>query len=100
MQGLFCVRQSDYNLRNPNHLAIPSINSVYRSSESVSNPKARIWNIVPNRIKELNITSSFKNEIKNFQPEICLCKLCKTFLWFFVISYKEHDLMFILVSLC
>ena len=42
MQGFFCVRQTHYNLRNPNHFAIPSINSVYHGSESLSNLGARI----------------------------------------------------------
>ena len=32
MQGHFCVRQTYYNLRNPHHFAVPSINSVNKES--------------------------------------------------------------------
>ena len=42
MQELFCVRQT-HNFRNPHHFAIPSINSAYRGSESISNLGPRIW---------------------------------------------------------
>ena len=79
MQGLFCVRQTHYNLRNPHHFAIPSVNSVYHGSETISNLGSRIWNLVPDRLKELNIIKSFKNEIKRSQSEICPCRLCKTY---------------------
>ena len=71
IQGLFCVRQTRYNLKNPYHFAIPSVNSVYHDSESISNLGPRIWNLVPDRLKELNSISSFKSEIKRWQPEIC-----------------------------
>ena len=36
--------------------------------------------LVPDRLKELNSTSSLKNEIKKWQPEICPCELCKSYI--------------------
>ena len=42
MQGLFCVRPTHYNLINPHHFTIPSINSVYHASDSISNIGPRI----------------------------------------------------------
>ena len=80
MQGLFCVRQTHYNLRNPHHFAITSINSVYHGSESISNLGPRIWNLVSDRLKELNSISSFKHEIKRWKPAFCPCKLCKAYI--------------------
>ena len=80
MQALFCVRQTRYNLRNPHHFAISNVNSVYHDSESIPNLGPRIWNLVPDRLKELNSISSFKNEIKRWHPEICPCRLCKTYI--------------------
>ena len=53
MQGLFCVRQTYYNFRNSHQFVIPSVNSVYHGSESRSNLGPRIWNLVPDRLKEL-----------------------------------------------
>ena len=66
MQGLFCVSNlcTNYNLRNSHHFAIPSISSVYHGSESISNIGPRIWNLLPDRQKELNSINSFKSEIK------------------------------------
>ena len=67
MQGLFCVRQTHYNLRNCHHFTIPSINSVYHGSDNISTLGPRIWNLVPDRPKELNSISCIKNEIKRFK---------------------------------
>ena len=36
--------------------------------------------LIPDRLKELNSTSSLKNEIKKWQPEICPGRLCKTYI--------------------
>ena len=66
MQGSFCVKQTNYNLRNPHHFAVPHVNSVYHGSESVLNLGPGLWNLVPDRLTELNSISSFKNEIKRW----------------------------------
>ena len=76
MQGLFDIRQTHYNLRNPHLLAIPSINSVYHGWES----GPRIWNLASGRLKEFDSISSFKKEIKRWLPEICPCRLCKSYI--------------------
>ena len=79
MQEVFCVRQTHYSLKNPHRFTIPGINSVYHGSDSIS-IKPRIWNLVPDRLKDLNSISSFKNKIKRQQPEICPCRLCKSYI--------------------
>ena len=56
MQELFCVRLTHYNLGNLHHFAIPSINSVYHGSESMSNLGPRICNFVSDGPKELRIS--------------------------------------------
>ena len=60
-QGVFCVRQTHYNFRNPHHFAILSINSNYHGFESISNLGPRIWNLAPDRLREPISISSFKN---------------------------------------
>ena len=50
MQELFCVSQTHYNLRNPHQFAIPSVNSVYHGSESISDLGPRIWILIWNLI--------------------------------------------------
>ena len=80
MHGLFCVRQTHYNLRNPHHFAILSVKFFYHRSKSISDLGPRIWNLAPDRLKEVNSINSFENEIKRRQPEICPCRLCKTYI--------------------
>ena len=75
--GLFCVRQTRYKLRIHNHFAIPNVNSAY---QSISNLWPRIWNLSPDRLKELNSISSFKNKTKRWQPKICPCRFCKSYI--------------------
>ena len=60
MQGFFCGRQTRYNFKNPHHFSIPSINSIYHGSESISDLGPSIWNLVHDRLKELDSGSSFK----------------------------------------
>ena len=60
VQGLFCVRQTYYNLRNRHHVAIPRVNSVYDGSESISNLGLRIWNLVPDKLKYLIVSAPSK----------------------------------------
>ena len=60
VQGLFCVRQTYYNLRNCHHFAIPRVNSVYDGSESISNLALRIWNLVPDKLKYLIVSAPSK----------------------------------------
>ena len=45
-QGLLCVEQTNYRLRNDYHFLIPIFNSVYHGSESITNLGPRIWYLV------------------------------------------------------
>ena len=52
MQGTFCVRQTRIILE---------ISIIYHGSERISNLGPIIWNLVPDRLKEINSISSLKN---------------------------------------
>ena len=54
MQGLCCVRQNHYNLRNSHNFTISSVSSVYHSSESKSNLGPRTWTLISGRLKDFN----------------------------------------------
>ena len=60
VQGLFCARQTYYNLRNRHYFPIPRVNSVYDGSESISNLGLRIWNLVPDKLKYLIVSAPSK----------------------------------------
>ena len=62
---LFEIRQNNYNLKHRSYFSIPNVKSVYHGSESLSNLGQRIWNLVPDTLKQLDDINSFKTEIKN-----------------------------------
>ena len=43
---------------------IPQITTVYHGSESISFLEPKIWNILPNRLKNANSIEAFKMQIK------------------------------------
>ena len=69
-----------YNLRNNAEFAISAIRTVYHGSESISYLGPKIWNILPDRLKNANSLETFKSEIKKWKPENCPCRLCKSYL--------------------
>ena len=77
---LFHVRQNNYNLRHDSYFAIPNVKSVYHGTESLSNLGPRIWNLVPDKLKQLVDIHAFKKEIKKWRPENRTCRLCKTYI--------------------
>ena len=53
ISGLFEVRENNYNLRNHSYFLIPTVKTVYHGSESIKNLGSRIWNLVPDNLKQL-----------------------------------------------
>ena len=47
---------------------------------SLSNLERRIWNLVPDKLKQLVDIHAFKKEIKKWRPENYPCGLCKTYM--------------------
>ena len=80
MQGFFCFRQTHYNLRNLQSFCYSIYKFCLPWFRKHINLRPRIWNLVPDRLKQLNSIDSFKIEIKGWQPEICPCRLCKTYI--------------------
>ena len=57
------VRKNNYNLRHDSYFAIPNVKSGYNSTESLLNLGPRIWNLVPDKLKQLVDIHAFKKEI-------------------------------------
>ena len=74
------VRQNNCNLRHDFYFAIPYVKTVYHGTEILSNLGPRIWNLVPDKLKQLVDIHAFKKEIKKWKPKNCPCKLCKTYI--------------------
>ena len=76
---LFEVRQNNYNLKHRSYFSMPNVKSVYHGSESLSKLGPRIWNLVPDTLKQLDVINSFKTEIKKWKPSDCPYRLCKSY---------------------
>ena len=71
--------ESHYNLRWCNDFRIPSICTVYHGNESISFLGPKIWNILPDEIKQQTSLNSFKKSVKKWKPKDCPCRLCKVY---------------------
>ena len=81
MQEVFQVKeQGNYNLRNQTDFVIPQVKSVNHGSESIRFLGPKIWESLPNDLKNKESVDSFKTAIKRWKPESCPCRLCKTYL--------------------
>ena len=80
MKKIFAPKMSLYDLRNNSLLKIRRANSVQHGTESVSYLGPKIWDLVPNEIKESKSLNAFKFKIKRWIPEGCPCRICKIYL--------------------
>ena len=72
--------EQHYDLRKNSQFTIPPIRTVYHGSESISFVGPKIWNILPDRLKNVNTIEAFKMQIKKWNPENCPCRLCKVYI--------------------
>ena len=77
---LFKQRNEQHcDFRKNSQFTIPPIKTVYHGSESISFLEPKIWNILPDRLKNFNSIEAFKMQIKKCKPEKCPCQLCKVY---------------------
>jgi len=72
--------QPEYNLRNRFYFAPRSIKTVHYGDNSLRHLGPKIWELIPSHIKDTDSVEIFKNRIKNWIPENCPCRLCKTYI--------------------
>ena len=78
MNDIFKLRgEQTYNLRKLSQFYRPKVNSVDNGTESVSFLGPKIWDLVPNELKDIGNLAAFKKAIKKWSPEKCPCRLCK-----------------------
>ena len=65
MELLKPADEQHHNLRNNAEFTIPVIKSVYHGPESISFLGPKIWNSLPDRLKNVSRLHLFKQEIKN-----------------------------------
>ena len=81
MNDIFKLRdEQTYNLRKLSQFYRPKVNSVYNGTESVSFLGPKIWDLVPNELKDIGNLAAFKKAIKKLSPEKCRFRLCEDYI--------------------
>ena len=79
MSDLFSFRNTGFNLRGGSKLKSNTAKTVYYGTESISNLAPKIWEQVPDEIKDSTSLKSFKLKIKSWGPNSCPCRICKIY---------------------
>ena len=79
MTEVFEIKEPHYNLRSEaSHFKRENVKSTHYGIQSVRHLGPKIWNIVPQNIRESNSLNEFKSLIKFWKHDTCPCRLCKT----------------------
>ena len=81
MREIFHFQENEnYNLRSGTHLASRNMRTTLFGKETVSNLGAKIWQLLPEELKNASSLQVFKNKLKEWKPTSCPCRLCKTYI--------------------
>ena len=80
LEELFVKRESTISLRSKPELVIPSVNSVFKSKNSLKYFGSVIWNSLPNETREDHLISLFVTKVKQWKPTACTCTICKSYI--------------------
>ena len=65
MSNMFKLKaENSYNLRQVSEFSRPMVKSVYHGTESISYLGPKIWDILPEKLKNIDNLEHFKKEIK------------------------------------
>ena len=80
MANIFKRKENHYILRNASDFSRPIVKSVYHGTESISFLGPKIWDILPETLKNIENLEHFKKEVKTWKPDNCPCRLCKVYI--------------------
>ena len=81
LQDVFPINsQPEYNLRNKTSFATRPIRTVHYGDNSLRYLGPKLWELIPSDMKDTESVEVFKNRIKNWIPDNCPCRLCKTYI--------------------
>ena len=80
LNEVFVPRQCSYEVRGNNFFGRRGVKSVRYGTESISSLAPKIWEVLPNEIKDSDTLQIFKAKIKKWVPVECPCRLCKIYL--------------------
>ena len=82
VKGLFQFRNEiPYNLRQRSQFHIPPVRTVFNGTESIKFLGPKIWELIPDEMKELESLWQSKRAIKQWKSTPCPCRLCKQYFY-------------------
>ena len=83
-EDIFHFVNKHYDLRNNRILFRKRNRTVFYGTESLSSLAPRIWELIPQSLKDKTELSQFKTKIKTWTTSQCPCRLCKKYwsCWF------------------
>ena len=79
MKEIFVEKHSPYGLRSCDNPQLPQARTTCNGLDTISFCGCRLWQVLPNDIKQSNTLSSFKSRIKLWKGEECNRRLCRPF---------------------
>ena len=77
---LFPISNKAFHLREERDFMRPRVNTVLWGTETLRNIGPKIWDMLPQVIKDSSSLNSFKSRIKQWKCHNCPCRLCKTYI--------------------
>ena len=77
IKEIFIEKHSTYGLRSCHNLLLPKAHTTSYGLETISFLGSRLWQALPNDMKQSDNLSSFKRRIKSWKEEECNCRLCR-----------------------
>ena len=78
MKEIFVQKDMTYSLRNKLLMRIPKTQTSRHGIESLSFLGSKLWNNLPEELKNIKTLPSFKRQIKGWKDN-CNCRLCREF---------------------
>ena len=79
MKDIFRLAPNEQNLRDK-IFETSNIHSVLHGTETIAFRCAKLWPSIPLEIRNATSLSNFRCKIRQWKPEGCLCRLCKTYI--------------------
>ena len=79
MNDIFHFVERPYNLRSDYILKRKRDHTVYHGSESLSSLAPKLWDLLPNSIKNSASIKEFKTKINTWTFERCPARICKKY---------------------
>ena len=80
MKDIFQERNMNYNLRHGNDAQVPKVRTTSFGIETIAYLGSRLWQLLPQEIKQSNTLPIFIKRIKFWKGGECNYRLCKTYI--------------------